>query len=154
MAGRGRRRTGVELHEVHRFANGPVRRGGTLHWDILALYADVLDGLRRAARTPALGRHRHRLLGRRLRPARRGRARCSATPCTTATRAPTASPTGRARSAAAELYAVTGMQQLPFNTLYQLAAARGTPALAAARTLLLIPDLLAYWLTGEVGRRA
>jgi len=49
------------------------------------------------------------------------------------------------------LYAVTGIQHLPINTIYQLAAAAGTPALAAARTLLLIPDLLAYWLTGAVG---
>ena len=49
------------------------------------------------------------------------------------------------------LYAVTGIQHLPINTIYQLAAAAGTPALTAARTLLLIPDLLAYWLTGSVG---
>ena len=49
------------------------------------------------------------------------------------------------------LYAVTGIQHLPINTIYQLAAAAGTPALSAARTLLLIPDLLAYWLTGSVG---
>ena len=46
---------------------------------------------------------------------------------------------------------MTGIQYLPFNTIYQLAAAAGTPALASARTLLLIPDLLAYWLTGAVG---
>ena len=51
----------------------------------------------------------------------------------------------------AELYAVTGIQHLPFNTIYQLAAAAGTPALTAARTLLMIPDLLGYWLTGEIG---
>jgi rhamnulokinase len=50
-----------------------------------------------------------------------------------------------------ELYAVTGIQRLPFNTIYQLAAARGTPALSAADALLLIPDLLAYWLTGAIG---
>lgn len=43
------------------------------------------------------------------------------------------------------------MQHLPFNTLYQLAAAAGTPQLQAARRLLLIPDLIGYWLTGEVG---
>jgi sugar (pentulose or hexulose) kinase len=49
---------------------------------------------------------------------------------------------------AAELYAVTGIQHLAFNTIYQLAA---TPMLGHARTMLLIPDLLAYWLTGEAG---
>src|SRR4029077_5046768 len=49
---------------------------------------------------------------------------------------------------AAELYGVTGIQQLPFNTIYQLAA---PPMLPHAATMLLIPDLLAYWLTGEAG---
>ena len=49
---------------------------------------------------------------------------------------------------AAELYAVTGIQHLPFNTVYQLAA---TPMLRHAATMLLIPDLLAYWLTGQAG---
>ena len=52
---------------------------------------------------------------------------------------------------ASELYAMTGIQYLPFNTIFQVAAAAGTPALACARTLLLIPDLLAYWLTGKIG---
>jgi rhamnulokinase len=56
-----------------------------------------------------------------------------------------------ARVSEADLYAVTGIQQLPFNTIYQLAAAAGSPQLAAARTLLLIPDLMAYWLTGVAG---
>jgi rhamnulokinase len=46
---------------------------------------------------------------------------------------------------------VTGIQHLPFNTIYQLTAAAGSPALAAAKTLLLVPDLLAYWLTGSAG---
>ncbi len=56
-----------------------------------------------------------------------------------------------ARVPAADLYAVTGVQQMPINTIYQLTAEARTPLLAAARTLLLIPDLLAYWLTGEIG---
>src|ERR671920_286455 len=50
-----------------------------------------------------------------------------------------------------ELYRITGLQHLPFNTIFQLAAARDTAQLAAARTLLLVPDLLAHWLTGAVG---
>ena len=56
-----------------------------------------------------------------------------------------------AKVPAADLYAVTGVQQMPINTIYQLAAEARTRQLAAARTLLLIPDLLAYWLTGEIG---
>ncbi len=50
-----------------------------------------------------------------------------------------------------ELYAETGIQHVPFNTLYQLLAARGSAQFAAARRLLLIPDLLSHWLTGESG---
>jgi rhamnulokinase len=51
----------------------------------------------------------------------------------------------------ADLYAVTGLQELPFNTVFQLVAAQGTAALESAETLLLLPDLLTYWLTGEIG---
>jgi rhamnulokinase len=52
---------------------------------------------------------------------------------------------------AAELYAATGTAQLPFNTLYQLVAASGSAQFSAAHTMLLVPDLLAYWLTGRIG---
>jgi rhamnulokinase len=48
-----------------------------------------------------------------------------------------------------ELYAVTGVQRLPFNTVYQFVAARDTSAMGNAVTALMIPDLFAYWLTGE-----
>jgi len=47
-----------------------------------------------------------------------------------------------------ELYSRTGLQQLRINTIYQLAAARGTAALRAARTMLMIPDMLGLWLAG------
>jgi rhamnulokinase len=53
------------------------------------------------------------------------------------------------RVPAGELYAVTGIQFLPINTLFQLLALDATAGLDRAGTLLLIPDLLAYWLTGE-----
>jgi rhamnulokinase len=48
------------------------------------------------------------------------------------------------------IYAITGIQFLPINTIYQLyAACRQTPDLIdAARALVTIPDLLNYWLTG------
>ena len=40
----------LRLGEAYRFGNEPVRVLGTLHWDILRLYSDLLDGLRTAVR--------------------------------------------------------------------------------------------------------
>jgi sugar (pentulose or hexulose) kinase len=135
---------GVALHEVHRFGNEPVTAGGTLYWDILHLLASVRHGLELAARQfPLAGAgidswgvdyglldETGALLGN---PVHYRDARTDGI---------------RIGVPAAELYAVTGIQHLPFNTIYQLAA---TPMLRHARTMLLIPDLLAYWLTGEAG---
>ena len=49
-----------------------------------------------------------------------------------------------------ELYAATGIQTMPINTVFQLLADEGTPALAAAERIALVPDLLALWLSGEL----
>ncbi|MFI0938477.1 rhamnulokinase family protein [Streptomyces sp. NPDC021020] len=142
----------LDLTEAHRFPNRPVRTGGTLHWDILGLYRGVLDGLRSAG--AAAGRldsagvdswavdyglldAAGQLLGN---PVHYRDARTEGV----AERVWGALPPER-------LYAATGIQYAPFNTLYQLAAARRTPQYAAARGLLLIPDLITYWLTGERG---
>lgn len=46
-------------------------------------------------------------------------------------------------------YALTGIAQQPFNTLYQLVADDRTPDLPAGSTLLMVPDLLGYLLTGQ-----
>src|SRR3984885_4798220 len=138
---------GIELHEVSRFANEPVLAGGTLHWDILRLYANVVEGLKAAAAAFPLAS-----------------AGIDSWGCDYGLLDPTGALIGNpvhyrdhrtdgisVPVPASELYATTGIQHLPFNTIFQVAAASGTPALSAARTLLLIPDLLAYWLTGEVG---
>ncbi|MBI4166680.1 MAG: rhamnulokinase [Acidobacteria bacterium] len=36
----------LSLEEIHRFANEPVEICGTLHWDVLSIYANVLKGMR------------------------------------------------------------------------------------------------------------
>jgi rhamnulokinase len=58
------------------------------------------------------------------------------------------------RVPAEELYATTGIQFLPINTLYQLLALESTASIERASSLLLVPDLLAYWLTGVRGAEA
>ncbi|HYA52591.1 MAG TPA: FGGY family carbohydrate kinase, partial [Streptosporangiaceae bacterium] len=151
MLGVIRGRDQLDLHELHRFPNVPVRVLGTLHWDILSLFQGVLDGIRAAAGAAdvaglgidtwgvdyGLLDEEGALLGN---PVHYRDGRTDGMPGQVLARVP-----------ADELYAITGIQQLPFNTICQLAAAADTPELAAARTLLMIPDLLSYWLTGEVG---
>ncbi|TDW71125.1 rhamnulokinase [Kribbella pratensis] len=134
----------LELREVHRFWNGPVRAHGRLHWDILQLYRSTLDGLRTAGALDGIGIDSwavdYGLLdadGRLLRnPVHYRDSRTDGVMERVLEKVP-----------AADLYAVTGLQQLPFNTIYQLTA----EALEGATSLLMIPDLLGYWLTGEIG---
>ena len=148
MVGRVGPRT-LELTEIRRFPNDPVRLPDGLHWDILRLYHEVLAGLREIARAGdspvSIGVDSwgvdHGLLdeeGRLL-----GEPYHYRDDRTTAAVEPVHEVVSRA-----DLYARTGLQFLPFNTVYQLAAARGTAAFEAARTMLLIPDLLGYWLSG------
>lgn len=142
----------LELDEVHRFANRPVRVRGTLLWDVLDLYRGVLDGLRAAGRTAGrldgvgvdswavdigLLDADGALLGNPVHYRDPGHE--------------TGVPLVHRLVPPGELYAVNGLQHLPFNTVFQLAARRGSAALAAARRMLLVPDLLAHWLTGAVG---
>jgi rhamnulokinase len=49
-----------------------------------------------------------------------------------------------------ELYEQTGIQLMPINSIFQLstAVAAGDPALEAAESLLMVPDLFHYWLSG------
>ncbi len=138
----------LDLSELHRFPNRPVRTAGTLQWDVLSLHAGVLDGLRAAGRegdVDGIGIDSWAvdvglldadgaLLGN---PVHYRDARHE-----------TAVPAVHALVPPDELYRVNGLQHLPFNTVFQLAAMRGTARFAAARQALLVPDLLAYWLTG------
>ncbi|MCA1223503.1 rhamnulokinase [Streptomyces sp. 8L] len=150
QAGAGR----LRLTEVHRFANRPVELPDGLRWDVLGLYGDLLDGLRLAGRGRDIASigidswavdyglldASGRLLGS---PYHYRDSRTEGV----AQRLEPVLP-------AKELYAVTGLQHLPFNTVFQLAAEADTPQRGLARTLLLIPDLLTYWLTGSVGAEA
>jgi rhamnulokinase len=138
----------LELTEVSRFPNGPVRLPDGLHWDVLGLYRDALDGLSHAGELATIGVDSWAvdyglldatgaLLGN---PFHYRDNRTDAVIDKVHGRLPFA-----------DLYALNGLQFLPFNTVYQLAAAEGTPLLDAAQSLLLVPDLLSYWLTGSVG---
>lgn len=38
----------IEVEELHRFSNDPVRVGNRLYWDILRLYYEIKQGLLKA----------------------------------------------------------------------------------------------------------
>lgn len=142
----------VEIELVHRFPNTPLRLPTGLHWNVLELYAASLEGLRRCvagcdadlagigvdgwAVDFALLDREGALLGVpfHYRDARTdgGVERLKKRVC------------------AQELYERTGIQFMPINTACQLLAMEGSQALAAATTLLTIPDLFAHWLCGRV----
>ena len=130
-------------------------RPTALHWDVLGLYREVA---RRAARgrrpRPEPGRASASTRGRSTTGCSRdGRLLGNPFHYRDERRAPAWPSRCTPASPPTELYARNGLQFLPFNTLYQLAADRLDVALDADR-LLLIPDLLGYWLTGRRGRRA
>nr|WP_223190455.1 rhamnulokinase family protein [Streptomyces sp. TRM68416] len=136
----------LELAEAHRFANRPVRVPEGLRWDVLGLYAGVLEGLKAARQVDSVGIDSwavdYGLLD-------AGGALLGNPVHYRDSRTDGIAEKVWATVPAEELYAATGLQYAPFNTLYQLIAAKDQ--LACARRLLLIPDLLTYWLTGEQG---
>jgi sugar (pentulose or hexulose) kinase len=138
----------VELTETHRFPNQPVRVGATLHWDILGVWRDILTGLRAAGPVSSIGVDSwavdYGLLD--ASGALLGNPVHYRDQRTDGVAERVAATLGEER-----LYTTTGLQRLPFNTLYQLVAAAGTPQLDTADRLLLIPDLITYWLTGQLG---
>lgn len=142
----------LELSEVNRFPNVPVRVAGSLQWDILGLYRGILDGLR------AAGREVGRLdsVGIDSWAIDYGLLDASDTLLGNPVHYRDDRTTGVMQRVlqtvpAAELYRTSGIQFLPFNTVYQLVAALPTSAMAVAKTVLLIPDLISFWLTGEIG---
>ena len=154
----------LAIEECSRFPNGPVavpvprRSEGSqsgdeaqvaYEWDILALWRGILEGLREASlrgSVDAIGidtwavdygllDEDGRLIGN---PASYRSARCGIGASEVLD-----------RWDSSWLYERNGLQFQPFNTLYQRVADRGERRADCARTALLIPDLLAYWLTGE-----
>jgi rhamnulokinase len=136
----------LEIDELHRVPNAPVELPDGLYTDVLRLWTGVQEGLRAAPERldgiavdgwavdfGLLGPGGELLANpRHYRDERHARG----------------AQVAFARVPREEVYATTGIQFMPINTLDQLVALEGSPLLAAAERLLLIPDLIGYWLTG------
>lgn len=145
----------MRLEELHRFPNGPIEIAGTLRWDVLRLWAEIESGLVRAAQQfgeqivsigvdtwgldYVLLSRSGELLGLPYNYRDRRTAGLVERACETFGRT--------------EIFAASGVQFMPINTLYQIIATRRDhPELfAAAETFLMIPDFLNWCLTGVRG---
>lgn len=141
-------RDAFRVADIARFPNRPVRTPDGLHWSILELHRQVLEGLASAAHTaPGIASIGidgwaidYGLLrgGRLLGPPYSYRDE----------RWRTAADRVHARIPAPELYQRNGLQHLPFTTIHQLVADQESGILPLVDRLLLLPDLFTYWLTG------
>jgi len=139
------------LEDVHRFPNVPVTLAGTLHWDFLRLFGDVTAGLRRAAAggpVASVGVDTwgvdFGLLD--------ARGRLLANPVHYRDRRTEGMPDlAFAIRPRDEIYAATGIQFMPINTLYQLwsMVRAGDPLLGQADRLLMMADLFHHFLAGS-----
>ena len=144
----------LSVEAVHRFPNDPVRIPDGLHWNILELYRNVLIGLRQAVGAqPDLAGigiaswavdyglvSGDRLINNPFHYRDERTARGVELVHKIADHA--------------TLYATNGLQFQPFNSIYQLAVDHEAGVIDEATRMLMIPDLLGFWLTGEqVGER-
>ncbi len=143
----------LRLKEMHRFPNGPVSIHNSLYWNVLDLFSQIKTSLAKTIQEQniplaALGldtwgvdfglldRTGH-LIGcpyhyRDSRTDGMIEKACEQVP-------------------QEEIFQQTGLQFMQINSLYQLLAMalHQSPALEMAETLLMMPDLLNYWLTGQ-----
>lgn len=142
-----------ELEELHRFPNGPIRIGEHLYWDVLRLWTEVKNGLAVAMQKfgtqvisvgvdtwgvdYALLDKNDELVSN---PYHYRDKRTEGMMDEAFRRVPKE-----------QIYRRTGIQFMRLNTLYQLLAmvVQKSPQLRVAKTLLMMPDLLHFWLCGE-----
>lgn len=143
----------IEVEELHRFSNDPVQVGDRLHWDILRLYHEIKQGLLKAKHN--------------------GISLQSMAIDSWAVDFGFIGKSGELSSnpyhyrdghtegvmesvlkqiPASVIFGRTGIQFLPFNTIYQLYALKqaNSQLLRNDSRFLMIPDLLRYFLTGQM----
>ncbi|MFC5651061.1 rhamnulokinase family protein [Paenibacillus solisilvae] len=142
----------LEVKEIHRFPNQAIHVGNHIHWDILRLFQEVKTGI---LKTYQEG-YRANTLGIDSWGVDFGLLDESGELLGNPYHYRDQQTNGLVEELAEfigveELYLQSGLQNMPFNTIYQLFAMvkTGSPKLDAGRDLLMIPDLIAYMLTGR-----
>ena len=140
----------IRMEELHRFTNDPVHLGRTMYWDVLRLFHEMKQGLLKARG------HNIASIGTDTWGVDFGLL--DADGCLLENpvhyrdrRTVGMSGTAFQKISREELYRITGNQIMEINTVFQLLALRQQrpELLARTKTLLLMPDLLNYFLSGE-----
>jgi rhamnulokinase len=143
----------LELAELHRFPNIPVRLHDGLHWDVLRLWHEIKDAIRLAARQHGSGLVSVGLdtWGVDFALLDRAGALIGNPYHYRDDRTDGMVDAAFQRMPREQIFEHTGIQFLQINALYQLLSMvlAGSPALESAATFLTIPDLFNYWLSGE-----
>lgn len=146
----------INMQEIHRFSNDTVTVNGTMYWDILRLFFEIKTGITKAVNSggfDAIGidtwgvdfgliDKRGKLIGNPV------HYRDTRTEGMLEETFKTVSQD--------EIYSRTGIQCMRINTLYQLMYLKNhePEQLDSAEKMLMIPDLFAYMLTGEIKEEA
>ncbi len=142
----------LELADLHRFPNGPIRTLDELHWDVLRLWSEMKQGVGMAAQRASglrgigldtwgvdfgLFARGGALLGN---PFHYRDARTNGILDKAFGIVPRK-----------EIFEHTGIQFMQFNSVFQLLAMKlaNSPLLDAAETFLMMPDLFNFWFTGR-----
>lgn len=147
----------IEMAEIHRFSNDPVSVNGRMYWDVLRLFFEIKTGITKAVNAggfDAIGidtwgvdfgliNKKGELIGN---PFHYRDQRTKGVPDKIFSEI----------ISKEDLYHRAGMQFMHFNTIYQLMYLKYNEPelLAQADKFLMMPDLFAYFLTGEMKEEA
>jgi sugar (pentulose or hexulose) kinase len=138
--------------EIHRFANAPRQMGGGLYWDFVYIYSQMVEGLRKAVHETgdAIESLAIDSFSNDFGIVDRNGELISPVRCYRDSRTTRLAAELDAIMSPAERHRLTGNQNAPFNTLMHLGAMRlsGQDWMLRNGTLLFVPDLLNYFMTG------
>jgi len=144
---------GLTIHEVRRFPNAPLSLAGHIHWSVYALFDEMKAAMREAA--SAIGARPSSLgvdtWGVDFGLLARDGSLLGLPFCYRDHRHAGAMEDYLKIVPRSDLYEATGIQFMPFNTLFQVYAMvrERSPLLDAASDLLFMPDLFNFLLTGR-----
>lgn len=142
----------IHLKEISRFTNDPVKVNGTLYWDILRIFHEIKCAIRQSV----LEGCKLKSMGIDTWGVSYGFINKAGNLISNPVHYRDVRTNGVIERASdtvslEELYRVTGIQAIDFNTIYQLYVEKNESdgQIASADKLLFIPDLLNYFLTGK-----